>query len=65
MDYLENETTAKIDRELNSKISGLATKEDVYEVKNFVAEKFANNIKWMFIFWVGTIGAVLAVIKFA
>jgi len=48
---------AKVDKRLEDKTAVFATKEDLANVK-------AEIIKWMFIFWVGTIG-VLSGIMFA
>lgn len=58
MDYLENNINEKI------KEGRLATKEDVLKLETVIADKYANTIKWLFLFWVGTIGSVIAIIKF-
>jgi hypothetical protein len=33
-----------------------------YDLRKDIAEAKADNIKWMFIFWVGQIGATLAIL---
>ena len=42
--------------EFENKKDSLATKQDVSEVK-------AEIIKWMFVFWVGQLAAMIAVVK--
>lgn len=59
----ENLTTFidnKINQELESQSNTLATKEDISKLKDDIAkldtkisESKSENIKWMFIFWVG------------
>lgn len=50
-------------------LKALATKDDVHQVVKQVAdlrvevrEQKADTIKWMFIFWIGQIGATIGVI---
>ena len=45
----------KIKDEFNSKSTILATKEDVANFR-------ADNIKWMFMFWIGQVGATFGFI---
>ena len=52
IEYLEGSISEKVDNKANH----LATKEDLQKVKSEI-------IKWMFIFWVGTIGIMIAIIK--
>lgn len=42
----------------------LASKSDIADVKQEVSNVKADLIKWMFIFWVGQILAVLAIVNF-
>jgi len=63
LDYLENDTTEKIEKEVGNEILHLATKEDISEIKVLIADKYANIIKWLFLFWIGTIGTIIAIIK--
>ena len=46
---------AKMNSELDNKIQHLATKEDV-------AKANADNIRWMFIFWIGQVAATFGFI---
>jgi hypothetical protein len=60
--YIDNKT----ERAVEATIKSLATKDDVanvrYELAKDIAESKADTIKWMFIFWIGQIGATLAVV---
>lgn len=40
-----------------------ATKAELKEVRAEIAETKAEMIKWMFVFWVGQLGATLAIVK--
>jgi hypothetical protein len=46
-------------------IKSLATKDDLTrqtgEVRKEMAENKTDTIKWMFIFWIGQVGAMLAI----
>ena len=71
INYLEKTTEEKILAEIKSKIEHFATKEDIAAVKEDIAavredmqKLHTSIIKWMFIFWVGTVGAIIGVIKF-
>lgn len=37
-------------------------KEEIFDVKKEIAEAKADLIKWMFIFWIGQLGATIAII---
>ena len=63
IDYLENTTSDTIDKKVNTKIEHLATKEDIFKLENIISDKYANTIKWLFFFWIGTIGTVIAISK--
>jgi hypothetical protein len=56
--YIDNKT----ERSVENSIQSLATKEDIANVRKEMADNHAANIKWMFIFWVGQVGATLAII---
>jgi hypothetical protein len=56
--YIDNKTERSVDNTIQS----LATKEDITAVRKEMAENQVTNIKWMFIFWVGQIGGILAII---
>ena len=75
INYLDNSTQEKIKAEIKPKIEHLATKEDlkdsIYELRNELKEDIvvnreemlklhASTIKWMFIFWVGAVGTIIA-----
>jgi hypothetical protein len=62
---------------VESTIKTLATKDDIakaivsvkddianvkYDVRKDIGESKADTIKWMFIFWIGQIGTMLAII---
>ena len=57
--YIDNKT----ERSVEATIKTLATKDDLstakIELLKAIGESKADNIKWMFIFWVGQIGAML------
>jgi hypothetical protein len=65
--YIDNKT----ERSVEATIKTLATKDDIASLRNEmkddivnvrkeIAENKTETIKWMFIFWVGNIGATLA-----
>ncbi len=58
---------------MENNIQSLATKSDLYNTKEElhkeiaiarkeIGEAKADTIKWMFIFWIGQIGALLAIV---
>ena len=56
----------KINRFVGDTLQTLATKNDLarvkYDLRKDMAEIKADTIKWMFIFWVGQVGAMLAIL---
>jgi hypothetical protein len=56
--YIDNKT----ERSVESTIKTLATKDDIANVRKEIGESKADTIKWMFIFWVGQVGATLAIV---
>jgi len=67
--YIDNKT----ERSVEATIKSLATKDDIAivneriaqvnsDLSTKIAESKADNIKWMFIFWIGQVGATLAII---
>jgi len=56
--YIDNKT----ERSVEATIKTLATKEDLAKVKYDLGKEIGNSMKWMFIFWVGQMGATLAVV---
>jgi len=56
--YIDN----RAERSVESKINSLATKDDIADVRKEIGEVKADMIKWMFIFWIGQIGATLAIV---
>jgi len=71
--YIDNKT----ERAVESAIKTLATKDDLakavanlkddianlrYDLRKEISESKADNIKWIFIFWIGQVGATLAFI---
>lgn len=53
-----------LDNKFETKKDILATKNDIAEIKKEIAETKAEIIKWMFIFWVGQILALIAIFNF-
>ena len=61
----ENLTTfieLKIKDELENKSQILATKEDISILNTKIEQSKAETIKWMFIFWIGQVGATFGFI---
>ncbi len=58
--YIDNKT----DRSVEATIKTLATKDDIANVRKEIGEAKADTIKWMFIFWIGQVGATMAIILF-
>ncbi|MGF7082719.1 hypothetical protein [Mucilaginibacter sp. UYCu711] len=56
--YIDNKT----ERSVENTIQTLATKDDLAKVKYDLSEKIGNSVKWMFIFWIGQVGATLAIV---
>jgi hypothetical protein len=63
--YIDNKT----ERSVEATIQTLATKDDLIDIRKEMSDMRkeiavgqAANIKWMFIFWVGQIGAMLAIV---
>lgn len=61
--YIDNKT----ERAVEATIKTLATKDDLakvkYDLSKEIGEYKTDTIKWMFIFWVGQIGAMLAILS--
>ena len=53
------EVEAVIDNKFEQKRSELATKEDIAKIELKIVDSKAETIKWMFIFWVGSVFAIL------
>ena len=47
---------------MRSILQTIATQDDLLDLRNEIGKIKANNIKWMFIFWVGQVGAMLAIL---
>ena len=56
--YIDNKT----ERSVEASIKSLATKDDIGQLRKEMAENKVETIKWMFIFWIGQIGATLAIV---
>jgi N-methylhydantoinase B/oxoprolinase/acetone carboxylase alpha subunit len=60
--YIDNKT----ERSVEATIKSLATKDDLatvkYDLGKDISEAKADTIKWMFIFWIGQVGATLAIL---
>jgi len=55
--YIDNKT----ERSVEATIKTLATKDDIASVRKEASENKADTIKWMFIFWIGQVAAMLAI----
>jgi len=62
--YIDNKT----ERSVETTIKTLATKDDIASVKDEIANakfdlsnRIGDSIKWMFIFWVGQLAAMLGI----
>ena len=42
----------------------VVVREDMLKLENSMSKKHFDIIKWMLIFWLGTVGAIISVIKF-
>jgi len=65
-DKLGSDTTEamfnyKTVQSVEATIKTLATKEDVAKVKYDLSKDISNSVKWMFIFWIGQMGAMLTI----
>lgn len=56
--YIDN----RAERSVESKINSLATKDDIANVRKEIGDAKADTIKWMFIFWIGQVGATLGIV---
>jgi hypothetical protein len=56
--YIDNKT----ERSVEATIKTLATKDDISNLRKELGEVKADIIKWMFIFWIGQVGATLAIV---
>jgi hypothetical protein len=56
--YIDNKT----ERSVEASIKTLATKDDLAKVKYDLSKEIGGSIKWMFIFWIGQVGATLAIV---
>jgi hypothetical protein len=56
--YIDNKT----ERSVEATIKTLATKDDLAKVNLDLSNRMSDLMKWMFIFWVGQVGATLAIV---
>ncbi|HZY38911.1 MAG TPA: hypothetical protein VFE53_19760 [Mucilaginibacter sp.] len=56
--YIDNKT----ERSVEATIKTLATKDDLAKVNLDLSNRMSDMIKWMFIFWVGQVGATLGIV---
>ena len=54
VEYVET----KMDKRLEEKTSVFATKEDIANLRVEIKETKADLIKWMFVFWIGSVGVI-------
>ena len=53
---------SKINEANDNNLKTLATKEDIANVRENMANNKSEIIKWMFIFWVGQVGVLIAIL---
>jgi hypothetical protein len=57
----------KVENKFEDKMDEIATKKDLWELKSDLEVKIERSktemIKWMFIFWAGQTGLIIAVLK--
>ncbi|MCC8425789.1 hypothetical protein [Mucilaginibacter sp. UR6-11] len=56
--YIDNKT----ERSVENNIQALATKDDLSKVKYDLGNDIRNWVKWVFIVWIGQVGATLAIL---
>ena len=56
--YIDNKT----ERSVEATIKSLATKDDIANVRKEIGNAKADTIKWMFVFWIGQVAAMLAIV---
>lgn len=56
--YIDNKT----ERSVENTIQTLTTKEDLAKVKYDLSKEISNSVKWMFIFWIGQVAAMTAIV---
>ena len=56
--YIDNKT----ERSVEATIKTLATKDDIANIRREMGENKSETIKWMFIFWIGQVGATLGIL---
>ena len=56
--YIDNKT----ERSVEATIKSLATKDDIANVRKEIGDAKTNTIKWMFVFWIGQVAAMLAIV---
>ena len=59
LEYIDEKTEKKYEEKKDI----LATKEDITNLRVEMREIKADMIKWMFIFWIGQLVAIIAIIK--
>jgi len=60
--YIEDAKDKEITTAVEKKIEHLSTKEDLARLDTKVSDTKSDIIKWMFIFWLGQIGATIGII---
>jgi hypothetical protein len=59
-----NYVNTKLKENNDQNLNMLATKEDIGNVRIEIASSKAEMIKWMFIFWIGTISVLSGIMAF-
>lgn len=59
VEYIE----AKVEKKLDEKKDILATKQDIAMVKIDIEKSRADIIKWMFLFWIGQLASLIAILQ--
>jgi hypothetical protein len=59
VEYIET----KVDKKLDEKKDILATKQDIGSLEIKIEETRSDIIKWMFIFWIGQLASLMAILQ--
>ncbi|MFA4980371.1 MAG: hypothetical protein WC589_22875 [Sphingobacterium sp.] len=59
VEYIE----AKVDKKFDEKKDILATKEDINILKVEIEKTRSDIIKWMFLFWIGQLASLIAILQ--
>ena len=61
---IETSVAVKVDKKFEESRDVLATKKDLADLRADMEKGFKDNMKWMFIFWIGQLASFIAIAKF-